>query len=136
MAYLLDTNTLIYLFKNTGAVRWHMAQQKDQDIKLCTPVMWELLTGALKSQSPQTQLARLDVVKARFDILAFDLPSAEAAASIRADLEAQGTPIGPADTLIAGMALAHHLTLVTHNTREFGRVSGLAVEDWYEPLPQ
>jgi tRNA(fMet)-specific endonuclease VapC len=135
MAYLLDTNTLIYLFKNTGAVRWHLAQQKDRDIKLCTPVLWELLTGALKSQSPQVQLDRLDLVKTRFDILTFDLPAAEAAARIRADLEAKGAPIGPVDTLIAGIALAHNLILVTHNTREFGRVNGLAVQDWYEALP-
>jgi tRNA(fMet)-specific endonuclease VapC len=45
-------------------------------------------------------------------------------------LDAQGTPIGPYDLQIAAIALAHNLTLVTHNTREFGRVSGLVLEDW------
>ena len=33
--------------------------------------------------------------------------------------------------LIAGTALASGGTLVTHNTREFRRVRGLSVEDWY-----
>jgi tRNA(fMet)-specific endonuclease VapC len=135
MAYLLDTNTVIHLFKSAGAVRWHMAQQKDQDIKLCTPVLWELWTGALKSQSPASQLARLELIQARFDTLSFDPPAAEAAAHIRTALETQGTPIGPVDTLIAGVALAHHLTLVTRNTREFERVPGLAVQDWFTPPP-
>ena len=35
------------------------------------------------------------------------------------------------DYLIAGTALAHQAILVTHNTREFGRVPGLVWEDWY-----
>ena len=47
---------------------------------------------------------------------------------IRAALEKEGQPIGPNDMLIA--ALANGLTIVTHNTTEFSRVSGLLVEDW------
>ena len=49
---------------------------------------------------------------------------------IRAQLAAQGTPIGPYDLQIASIALANRLTLVTHNTSEFSRVPGLALEDW------
>ncbi len=41
-----------------------------------------------------------------------------------------GRPIGPNDLLIAAIARAHDLVLVTHNTREFGRVTGLRVVDW------
>lgn len=36
--------------------------------------------------------------------------------------------------LIAAIALANHLTLVTHNTAEFSRVPGLAIEDWENTL--
>ncbi|WP_442921628.1 PIN domain-containing protein [Microcoleus sp. Aus8_D2] len=49
---------------------------------------------------------------------------------IRAQLAASGTPIGPNDLLIASIALANNLILVTHNTREFSRVEGLRLEDW------
>ena len=49
----------------------------------------------------------------------------------RARLEGLGTPIGPLDTLIAGTALAHRAVLVSRNIREFGRVAGLEVVDWY-----
>jgi tRNA(fMet)-specific endonuclease VapC len=52
---------------------------------------------------------------------------------IRADLAAKGTPIGPNDLMIASIALAHDLTLVTHNTSEFSRVPGLRIEDWQLP---
>ena len=43
-----------------------------------------------------------------------------------------GPALGRYDVLIAGQAVARALTLVTHNLREFGRVPGLALEDWLE----
>jgi tRNA(fMet)-specific endonuclease VapC len=52
------------------------------------------------------------------------------AGRIRAELESQGTPIGSNDLLIAAIAIANDLTLVTHNIREFSRVSSLRYEDW------
>jgi tRNA(fMet)-specific endonuclease VapC len=132
LTLLLDSNILIYFFKNAGAVRSHLAQRKDIDIRLCTPVLWELLTGAFKSQDPRSQIARLNAVKNRFDVLPFDLEAAEQAAKVRAHLERQGTPIGPVDTMIAGIALSLDLTVVTRNIREFERVPGLRVENWYD----
>jgi tRNA(fMet)-specific endonuclease VapC len=132
MPYLLDTNILIYFFKDQGAVRQHMAQQRDTDIRLCSPVLWELLSGAYKSAHPQTQLLKLEAVQKRFQTHPFDAQSADLAARSRAQLETQGTPIGPIDTLIAGIALAHGLTLVTRNTREFGRVPGLQLANWFD----
>ena len=48
------------------------------------------------------------------------------------ELECGGTPIGPIDLMIAAIAMAHDLVLITSNTREFGRVVGLEIEDWEE----
>ena len=67
----------------------------------------------------------------RIRVSTFGAKEAEAAAMIRANLERKGTPIGPYDTLIAGIALCANATLVTHNTKEFQRVNGLTIEDWY-----
>jgi tRNA(fMet)-specific endonuclease VapC len=64
-------------------------------------------------------------------VLPFGLDAARTAAEIRMELERHGTPIGPLDTLVAATALEYRATLVTHNVREFGRVKGLKVEDWY-----
>ena len=36
-------------------------------------------------------------------------------------------------TMIAAIALANGLTVVTHNTAEFSRVPGLRIEDWHLP---
>ena len=59
-----------------------------------------------------------------------DDPAAEAYGRLRAELARRGTPIGPNDLMIAAIALAYALTLVTHNTAEFSRVPGLRLEDW------
>lgn len=56
--------------------------------------------------------------------------AAEATAKARAILKRRGRPIGAYDILIAGTALAHDLTVVTANFREFRQVEGLRVEDW------
>lgn len=65
-----------------------------------------------------------------FVSLPFDDQSAVIYGQIRPQLAAPGTPIDPNDLLIASIALANNLILVTHNTREFSRVEGLRLEDW------
>jgi tRNA(fMet)-specific endonuclease VapC len=72
----------------------------------------------------------LDLFFSPFTSLPFDDQSARICAEVRAELEQAGGIIGPHDLRIAAIALQHGLTLVTHNTGEFTRVSGLKLEDW------
>ncbi|BDI20727.1 hypothetical protein ANSO36C_65290 (plasmid) [Nostoc cf. commune SO-36] len=60
----------------------------------------------------------------------FDDRAARLFGTIRVELGALGTPIGPYDLQIAAIAVVNNLTLVTHNTREFSRVSRLVIQDW------
>jgi tRNA(fMet)-specific endonuclease VapC len=53
-------------------------------------------------------------------------------AEFYADLRAKGTPADDIDLLIAGIALANNLILVTHNVKHFDRIEGLEVTDWSE----
>ncbi len=62
--------------------------------------------------------------------LPFSSEAAPHFGEIRAALAGQGTPIGPYDLQIAAIARARSMVVVTHNTREFVRVPGLALEDW------
>jgi tRNA(fMet)-specific endonuclease VapC len=64
------------------------------------------------------------------ETLDFDLRAAATYGRVQAQLEAGGTPIGPNDMLIAAHALSRGLTVVTDNTKEFGQVKGLKVENW------
>ncbi len=128
MKFLLDTNALIAVLKSSPDFLRRMRQYQPTDFGMPVIVVHELYFGAYRSTRVARNLARIEEIQ--FEVLDFDAEDARQAGEIRAALAATGTPIGPYDALIAGQALARGLALVTHNTREFGRVLGLVVEDW------
>jgi len=130
--WVLDTNTLIYYFKGQGRVSDTLLSHSPGDIGIPAIVLYELEVGIAKSTSPRKRREQLNALADVTQMLPFGRGEAEAAARIRASLEKQGAPIGPYDLLIAGTALAHGATLVTRNTREFGRIRKLQVEDWFQ----
>jgi tRNA(fMet)-specific endonuclease VapC len=131
MKYMLDTNTLIYYFKDMGEVKQRMLSHSPQDILLPAVVLYEIETGLAKSDSPEKRRDQLAELLAVIQLVEFGEAEARAAAQIRAELEQAGLPIGPLDNLIAGSALAAGAVLVTRNVGEFERVAGLRVENWF-----
>lgn len=129
--FALDTNTLIYFFKGEGNVAGHLLNIAPRDIGIPAVVLYELELGIARSNQPRKRHGQLDALLSVVSVLAFDRNSARLSAELRATLDAAGKPIGPMDTLIAGTALACGATLVTHNTREFSRVKGLRLADWF-----
>lgn len=131
MKYLLDTNTCIrYLNGRSPEVFKRLNETEETDICVCSVVKFELRYGALRSEYVEKTLEEQRQFLDRFVSLPFDDAAHIHAARIRADLAQAGTPIGPNDLLIAAIAMANGLTLITHNTSEFGRVAGLKIEDW------
>ncbi|RBQ30470.1 VapC toxin family PIN domain ribonuclease [Arcobacter sp. FW59] len=129
--YLLDTNTLIYFFKDLGNVSKNMFKTSPKDIYVPTIVIYELEVGIAKSNNSQKRKEQLQKFLSNINIIDFSHKEAKESANIRALLEKSGTPIGPMDILIAGCTKANHLTLVTRNTNEFSRVKDLKVIDWF-----
>ena len=129
--FLLDTNPcIVYLNGRSPALRERVDSAGDDNIVVCSIVRAELLFGAAKSRSPEkTSLAQEDFL-GRFRSLPFDDVAARAYGPIRAELERSGATIGAHDLLIASIAIANNLILVTHNTGEFGRIPGLVIQDW------
>jgi tRNA(fMet)-specific endonuclease VapC len=127
----LDTNTLIYFFKGMGRVAENLRKEAPRDIAIPAVVLYELEVGIAQSSRPRQRRESLDALLEVIHILPFDERAASASAQLRAQLEKAGSGIGPIDTLIAGTALAHSATLVTHNTKELARVRGLRLLDWY-----
>jgi tRNA(fMet)-specific endonuclease VapC len=129
--YALDTNSVSYFLKGKGRVGERLLAEAPADVALPSVVVYELEYGAARSGAPRGLRSRLDVLLESLRILPFGESEARAAARIRAGLEKLGKPIGPMDLLIAATAVAHGAVLVTHNAKEFRRVRGLQVEDWY-----
>ncbi len=129
--YVLDTNTLIYFFKGMGNVSRFLLSKPPKGIAIPTIVLYELHVGIEKSISPEKRLSQWQAFTSSINILPFGVEEARWAAHIRANLEKQRTPIRPNDILIAATALAQNGILVTHNTREFERITDLKIEDWY-----
>lgn len=135
MAYLFDTNVCIRLLNNTSAPLVARLRSTDpNEILLCSVVLAELTFGAYRSTRVADNLRLLQNFAAPYRSLAFDDSCVDSYGRIRSDLQRAGILIGPNDLLIAAIAVANNLTLVTNNTGEFSRVAGLSLEDW--SLPQ
>jgi tRNA(fMet)-specific endonuclease VapC len=129
--FALDTNTLIYFFKGAGRVKDHLLATPPREIAIPAVVVYELEVGVARSAQPGRRRAQLEDFLALTAILPLDRAAAKRAAEIETALSGEGSRIEPLDALIAGTALAHGATLVTHNIGEFARVSGLKLVDWY-----
>jgi tRNA(fMet)-specific endonuclease VapC len=129
--FLPDTNVWIRFFnpgENQVKVRFLAADPST--IYLCAVVKAELFFGAMKSSRVHKNIVLLDELFANFESLSFDDDAARRYGEIRSDLVRKGTPIGPNDLMISAIASVHDAILVKHNTREFGRITDLKIEDW------
>ena len=128
--FLLDTDTSIHFMKGRREVVAHFAEHGPSTVFLSAISYHELLCGALHSTAVERHLLAVAEFIAPLTVLSFTTTSARYSSQVRQNLSTTGQMIGPLDTLIAGHALEHQLTLVTGNTREFSRVSGLLLECW------
>lgn len=128
--YLLDTNIISDLIRNPSGAAAHRIEAVGAKA-VCTSIIVaaELRYGCAKKGSPKL-LARVQSVLETIPVLALDIPADAQYGGIRAELEAAGQPIGANDLLIAAHACALGLTLVTNNTREFGRIRDLKIDNW------
>ena len=133
LTHLLDTNTCIYIInRRPPQVAQKFAQYPPDAIGLSVITLAELRYGVEKSGSKRNAEV-LEAFIAPLEVVAFEPEATLTYARIRSELEKRGTPIGAMDLLIAAHALSLGLTLVTHNRKEFDRVSGLKIENWFSP---
>lgn len=135
MSYMLDTDICIYILTDRAPdKREHiLARQPGAPLLLSAITVSELSYGVEKSKWRKANTALLDRFLCDFQVVPYDERAARMCGILRAALEKNGRPIGPMDSLIAAHAVSIGATLITHNTREFGRVSGLTIEDWTLP---
>jgi tRNA(fMet)-specific endonuclease VapC len=134
LKYLLDTNACLALINGKPAsVRtgFEKGLSAGSLAFVSSVVLFELWYGIAKSTRPEDSAQRLTrFLSGPVSILPFQEEDARTAGEIRAETEAMGRPVGAYDLLIAGQALRHKMTVVTANTREFGRIKNFQWEDW------
>lgn len=128
--YLLDTNILSDLIRNPqGRAARRLAKVGEGNVCTSIIVAAELRYGCAKSGSARLRQAVEELLN-EIDVLPFEAPADGDYGTIRAALEIAGMPIGGNDLLIAAHAKALGATIVSANTSEFRRVSGVKVENW------
>ena len=133
MRYLLDTNILSSLVRTpAGLVAQRIEAIGETQVYTSVIVAAELRFGVERKGSERLS-RQIEGMLALLSVEPWQVPHDRIYAELRARLEKAGTPIGGNDLLIAAQALADGSVLVTDNTREFQRVSGLPVENWLQP---
>ena len=134
MTYLLDTDTCVALIRDNpprARARFVQAAAGGKSAAVSSITAFELWYGAAKGRHREDNLRAVETFFAGpVEFWPFEDNDARAAGEIRADLEVSGRLIGPYDLLIAGQAISRRATVVTANTKEFGRIRGLEHEDW------
>lgn len=130
LKYMLDTNIVIYTIKNKPEIVREAFKTHYGQIAISTVTLMELIYGAEKSSAPERNLADVEGMAARLDVLDYDDSAATHTGQIRAELAKAGKPIGPYDQMIAGHARSLGLIVVTNNEKEFKRVPGIRIQNW------
>lgn len=131
MRFMLDTTICVDLIRrhNQHVLR-RVKRRRPEDLCVSSVTLSELEYGAAKSANPEKNRLALAGFMTPLSVMPYDDMVAPVYGRVRAELEREGTPIGPLDTMIAAHALALGLTVVTDNEREFSRVTDLKVQNW------
>ncbi|MGA7874640.1 MAG: PIN domain-containing protein [Desulfoferrobacter sp.] len=136
--YLLDTNILSELIKkrpNANLIKRLAAAEKQSLCTSCICAM-ELRHGsALRADFEKFWQRVAREILGRVRVISLGYEEMIIAGDILAQLKKSGLPIGIEDVLIAATAISHRLVVIAGNTRHFGQVQGLLVENWLIPNP-
>ena len=129
---MFDTDICIYVINRKPgheSILKRLDGREHGEIVLSAITLAELRYGIAASRRRNLNLAKVELFLASFEVVPFDDRAAFAYGPLRAHLQAQGTPIGPLDALIAAHALSLGATVVTNNVRELSRVPNLVMEN-------
>jgi len=130
MTYMMDTNTCIFLMKNFTNVVTEFKAKRCKGIVISSITASELYYGVHNSPISEEIAVHLANFLVGVPVVDYSAAAGDCYGRIRTELKRKNKLIGELDMLIAAHAKSLNLILVTNNTREFERVSGLTIEDW------
>ena len=130
MAYLIDTDTIIFALRGDSGVLAKFEENKNLPISISMITYAELVFGAKRSQNEQKNMIKVNHIRDIYSIEELNEGVMEVFADIKAKMFDKGIRIEDLDLLIAATAIYNELTLVTNNTKHFENVPNLKIENW------
>jgi tRNA(fMet)-specific endonuclease VapC len=137
--YLLDTNICVHYLKGEFDIQTRVREAGLANCFLSEITIAELLFGVANSAPAWQARQRRDVAALRASFAGQTMPitsALETFADLKTHLRRLGRLVDSFDLLIGSTAIFHNLTLVTHNTRHFADMPGIALVNWvndYKP---
>jgi tRNA(fMet)-specific endonuclease VapC len=131
--YMLDTDTCIFLMRRESPMLEIRVQAVPLQQQLMSVVTFAELSYGVRASAAarrKQNQAALDNLELHLAVVPWPQEAAQHYAEIRLDLKKRGAQLGAADLMIAAHARAMDAIAVTNNTKDFGRVKGLQVENW------
>lgn len=131
--YMLDTDTCIFLMRGDMPALAAKVQAVPLQQQVMSAVTFAELTYGVQASAAAKRKQNqgvLDSLALHLAVLDWPQDAAQHYAEIRVDLKKRGAQLGAADLMIAAHARALGAIVVTNNTKDFGRVKGLQVENW------
>ena len=130
MAYLIDTDTIIFALRGDSSVLAKFEENKNIPISISMITYAELVFGAKRSQNEQKNMIKVNRIRDIYPIEELNEGVMEVFADIKAKMFDKGIRIEDMDLFIAATAIYNELTLVTNNTKHFENVPNLKIENW------
>lgn len=132
MSFLLHRDTCAAFVKHGRLVTGHFLQHRGE-LRISAVTVMELEIWLLNKRTPGRYLQGYGAMMQQVAVLDVNDPIAHRAATLGTQLYGRGVRITSMNLLVAATALEHALTLVTHASRAFAAVPGLASADWLVP---
>ena len=130
MAYLIDTDIIIFALRGDKTVLAKFEENKNIPISISLITYAELVFGAKRSGNVQKNMLKVNRICEIYPVEELNIGIMELFADIKANMYSKAMRIEDLDLFIAATAIYNGLTLVTNNTKHFKNISLLKLENW------
>ena len=130
MAYLIDTDIIIFALRGDKTVLAKFEENKNIPISISMITYAELVFGAKSSQNERTNMLKVNRIREIYPVEELNIGIMELFADIKANMYSKAMRIEDMDLCIAATAIYNDLVLVTNNTKHFKNIPLLQLENW------
>ena len=130
MAYLIDTDIIIFALRGDKTVLAKFEENKNIPISISMITYAELVFGAKRSGNEQKNMLKVNRIREIYPVEELNIGIMELFADIKANMYSKAMRIEDLDLFIAATAIYNGMTLVTNNTKHFKNIPLLKLENW------